>query len=406
MKKVMVSAVLAPLFMGSAFSAGAAEGINVFDDVTFNGEIRPRYEYADVKDDGVDAGQALTARTSLGFNAKLFGVDGLSGYAELTAVSHIGLDKYAPDTAGYETILDPGMSRVSQAYLDYKRCNTLLRFGRQMVNLDDQRFVGAVGWRQMPQTFEAATVVDQSVENLTLTGAYVWNRLGITNLASHTHETSSVLLNAKYKVAEPLTITAFGYLIGSVHNTYGLRLTGNLPVEGMTLAYDASYAKQDKASLKTDSSDDPAEIDASYYNIALNGAYEGVLFGAGYEVLGKAEDGSAKGFTAPLGTLHKFQGWADVYLLRTAGSNNEGLTDLNLMLGYAAKGFGKAQAIYHKFDAETGAADDLGSELDLLYATALPGLNNVKALVKAALFSKGDSGSDVEKYWVQLDYRF
>ena len=26
--------------------------------------------------------------------------------------------------------------------------------------------------------------------------------------------------------------------------------------------------------------------------------------------------------------------------------------------------------------------------------------------VKAALFSKGENGSDVEKYWIQLDYKF
>lgn len=403
MKKIMLSAVVAPLFMGGAVTVSAADGITILDDLKFNGQIRPRYEYADVKDNGIDAGNAFTVRTTLGVHAKLLGQEGLSTYLEATGVNNFGGERYAPENAAYDAIADPANGRMTQAYVDYKTGGTLLRVGRQAVNLDDQRFVGAVDWRQMPQTFNAAAVVNNSVEHLSLLGAYVWERQGVTDALSM--NTTSVLLNAKYTVADALAVTGFGYLLGSIHDTYGLRLTGNVNAGAMTLGYEASYAMQQDASLDYGNNEGP-EIDADYYNIAFDGKVSGVIFGAGYEVLGEADDNSTKGFTTPLATLHKFQGWADVFLGRTAGSNTEGLVDMSAKLGYADKSFGKLLAVYHKFEAESGANDDLGSEIDLLYATKIPGVNGLNALAKAALFSKGDTGSDVEKYWVQLDYKF
>jgi hypothetical protein len=403
MKKIMLSMALAPLFVTTAFTASAAEGINILDDLKFNGEIRPRFESADVKDNGVDAGNAFTVRTKLGVNAKLMGVNGLSTYLEVTSVNNLGADNYAPEDASYDTIPDPAIARMTQAYVDHKAGDTLIRAGRQMVNLDDQRFVGAVGWRQMFQTFDALSVVDNSVKGLTLLGSYVWERQGITDALSM--NTKSVLLNAKYKVSDSVTVAGYGYLLGSIHDTYGVRVTGKIPAGDVKLGYDVSYAMQKDATLEY-GNNTAADIDADYYNVALNGKAGGVIFGAGYEVLGEADGSSTKGFTTPLATLHKFQGWADVYLSRTAGSNNEGLEDLSLKIGYADKSFGKVLAVYHKFDAQSGANDDLGSEIDVLYATKVPGFNNLKALAKAAFFSKGDTGNDVEKYWVQLGYKF
>ncbi len=403
MKRIMLSAALAPLFMGTAMTASAAEGINILDDLKFNGEIRPRYEHVDVSNNGVKEANAFTVKTKLGVNAKLMGVEGLSTYLEVTSVNNLGADNYAPEDAAYETVLDPVNARMTQAYIDYKTGNTLVRAGRQMVNLDDQRFVGAVGWRQMPQTFDAVAVVDNSVEKLSLLGAYVWERQGIIDSLSM--NTKSVLLNAKYTVSDAVAVTGFGYLLGSIHDTYGVRVTGKIPAGDVALNYEASYAMQKDASLEY-GNNTAADIDADYYNVAVNGKANGVIFGAGYEVLGEADGTSTKGFTTPLATLHKFQGFADVHLGRTAGSNDNGLADLSLKVGYADKSVGKFLAVYHEFEAETGANDDLGSELDLLYATKLPGFNNVSALVKAAFYSKGDTGNDVDKYWVQLDYKF
>ena len=53
--------------------------------------------------------------------------------------------------------------------------------------------------------------------------------------------------------------------------------------------------------------------------------------------------------------------------------------------------------------------DNLGSEIDVLYANAVPGVKGLKALVKFAKYNGGDAAgyaTDVTKSWVMLDYKF
>jgi len=412
MKKLTLSlaAVLTASSLVSTVSAADDKsGFNIFDDVKVKGEIRPRYEHADNSDDTTtDPANAMTARTLLGLNAKLFQVEGLSTYLEGTSVNNFGYTKYN-DKAGqgtkYDVILDPQQARMTQAYIDYKLGKTLIRAGRQLVNIDDQRFVGAVGWRQMFQTFDAISVVDNSVENLNILASYVYGSMGVgaQNMAG---DTNTILLNAKYKVMPELVVTGYSYLLADIHDTYGVRANGKVALaKDMAVTYDASYAMQRDATLDYDGVDN-AKIDASYYNISVDANLSGVIVGADYEVLGKGGSGSLDGFSTPLATLHKFNGWADVFLGQTATSNTTGLVDMNAKVGYKAKGFGKALAIFHKFSTNTKAATDLGTELDLLYANKIKAVKGLSGLVKGAYYSKGDTGSDRTVAWLMLDYKF
>jgi len=408
MKKWMLSMAAAPMMVGSmAASASAAEAISIFDDMKFSGEIRPRYEMADVKDNGLDTANAFTARTRLAVEGMLFGVDGLNAKVGITSVNNFGYTNYAPADPAYDTILDPQQAILTEAYLSYTAADTTLLAGRSFVNLDDQRFIGTVGWRQMERAYDTATVINTSVKGLTLLGSWVYGYQGVNS--NPTTDTGSALLNANYKMSDALSLTAFGYLLADIHDTYGVRISGMLPLDGVKLDYAASYAMQKDASLDY-ALDNSPKIDASYYDLALNANISGIIVGAEYEVLGDAKGDSTKGFTTPLATLHKFQGWADVFLGRTASSNNNGLADANVKLGYTAAGFGKVLGIYHKFDALSGADKDLGSEFDVMYANKVPGVNNLAFLAKAAFYSKGDTGIgadyDVTKVWAQLDYKF
>jgi len=74
--------------MGSFSAVSAADGINVFEDIKFSGEIRPRYEYAEVKDNAKDAAKAFTARTHLALTAGLFGINGLSTTVGIQTVNN------------------------------------------------------------------------------------------------------------------------------------------------------------------------------------------------------------------------------------------------------------------------------------------------------------------------------
>ncbi|MBU0631624.1 alginate export family protein [bacterium] len=403
MKKVLLSVAAVPFLLGGlSIDVQAEDGFNILSDVKFSGEIRPRYEYVDIKNNGADAGNAFTTRTSLGVNANLFEINALSTYLEVTSVNNFGYDNYnstANSKTQYDTIVDPQQARVTQAYVDYSIKKTLIRAGRQDVNLDNQRFIGTVNWRQMKQTYDAVAVVDNSVENLSLLGAYVYGYQTVKDLP--TTDTASVLLHASYKVKEELTVTAYDYMLASISDTYGIALTGKIDADKVKLDYRAEFAKQSDPTLEYQVKN--VKADAQYYNLDLGANISGILAGVNYESLGKAEGSATKGFYTPLATLHAFNGWADVFL---ASTNASGLTDANVRLGYTAKGFGKILGVYHKFDAQTGTNKDLGSELDAIYSNAIPGVNNLSGLVKYASYSKGDAGNDKSVAWLMLDYKF
>lgn len=408
-KTVLLSIAVSTLIMAGGDIAPVepmiedSTNIGIFNNVKFNGELRPRYEYAD--DSVNDEANAFTTRFALSVKTGLVGIEGLSAFGQIMAVTNFGYDEYAPEQPGYALIADPQNERVTQAYLDYKIGDTSISAGRQMVNLDDQRFIGAVGWRQMPQTFMGYTLKNSSIENLDLMAMYVTDRYGVTDAL--TTGTETVFLHADYKAMPELKLSAYGYLIGSNSDTYGLMATGKV---GM-FNYIAEAATQQDASLEYESSGKP-DVDAMYFRGDLSTVYNGFIFGAAYESLGDA-DGNAHGFTTPLATLHKWQGFADVFLGYSAGSNTYGLDDLYGKVGYVSPKFGKLLAIYHSFTTqETDGilSDDAGSELDLLYTYNFS--NGLDFLAKAAFFSGetdsviGAAQNDVTKYWVQLDYNF
>lgn len=411
MKKLMLSASAVLALSGVSSVVMADEGFSVFSNTKFNGEIRPRYENVDVDPSTKKQANAYTVRATLGMESTLFGIDGLKLKIDGTTVQAIGGNNYydsanADLANSYELVKDPEQSRFSQLYLQYKMGNTTAKVGKQIVNLDNQRFVGSVDWRQMMQSFKAAVVSNTSIPDLTLTGGYVWGVDGIGS--TPTAETDSVLLNGSYKVNDMLKITAYDYMISSTHDTVGAALTGVIPVAGAKVDYRAEYASQGDASRDTDGGTINQQADAYYYNLEATATMNGLIAGVGYEFLsGTSTTDGKTAFSTPLATLHKFNGWADVFLTTPAG----GLVDTSVTLGYGAAGLGKAMVVYHDFETDVamGGKSDLGSEWDMMYTNAIPGIKGLNGLIKAAYFDGGDvigKTADIRKVWLQLDYKF
>jgi len=386
MKRLLLSMAALPLMVGGlSVNASANDGINILDNVKLKGEIRPRYEYADVNDNGKDAANAFTARTHLVATGGLLGVDGLTATVGIQSVNNFGYTNYNSTQNGetkYDVVADPQQAMLSEASLDYSVGKTAMHAGRSHVNLDNQRFIGTVGWRQSERSYDTVYVANSSVKNLSLLAAYVYGFAGVKSTT--TADTNSVLLHAAYTVMPELKVTAYDYMLSSIHDTYGLALTGKINA-GAKLSYRAEYAIQSDASLETGSAGKP-KADADYYNLDLGANISGILAGVNYEVLSGTNGHDGKtAFTTPLATAHKFNGWADKFLKTPAG----GLQDANIRLGYKAKGFGKVLAIYHTFtaDEKMGGEDDLGTEFDAVYVNAIPGFKNLKGLVKYASYS-------------------
>ncbi len=407
MKTIKMSLVAALAAAAATTGANAGALDQIITNPKLDIEIRPRYEHADV-DGGTDAADAFTVRTAIGVNMGLFGVEGLNAQLQGISVNNFGwVDDYNPANPKYDTIMDPDQARLTQANISYTTDGLTVLAGRKMVVLDNARFIGNVGWRQMPQTYDLAAAI-YGYENLSLLGAYVWQVNRIFSGDKATLDTGSVLLHAAYKVAPELTVTAYDYMIQNWADHIGLRATGKVDLEGIGIKYEAEAALQNDPSLTE--SGDPLytkddDQEAIYYKVGVDGSMSGFTAGVAYEVLGEA-DGGRGAFWTPLATLHAMNGWADVFL----ATPKEGLTDLSFKLAYNAGEYGKLMAVYHIFESDVDKAngdDDLGDEIDVAYKVGLA--KNLGLLLKGAFYSAGDDSfgyADTTKYWVQLDYKF
>ncbi|MDT8338222.1 MAG: alginate export family protein [Sulfurimonas sp.] len=411
MRKMVKMSMAAVMIMGIGSVSAQAEGVDILSNIKAKGEIRARYEMVD--QDGKDNANAFTNRLTIGVGADLFGTDWLKAYAEMTDVRALN-ENYNSTTNGqtnHAVVADPEQTRLTQAYVDIKLGKPTLRIGRQMINLDNQRFVGAVGWRQMFQTFDAYTLTCNSIENLNVFASYITqvNRVFDHDTAAGSRDTRTALVNVSYKVMPELKATAYAYLIGEgtaggSHDTYGLALTGNVAVsDGVKLNYRAEYAMQTDPTMEN-SGYNGAEVkaDADYMNFELGANVSGFLLGARYEVL-SGDDGSAdsSAFATPLATLHGQNGWADMFL----ATPTSGIEDMSAMIGYTSKDIGTLKVIYHDFQSEV-TSDDLGSEIDAVYTRAVPGVNGLVGTLKVADYDADTHSVDTTKFWVMLDYKF
>lgn len=399
---VIVASILLVGINGIA-SADNEPGFTPFSDAKLYAQFRPRLEHADV-DDGVnDAATALTARTVIGGEfSQVGGISSLIGHLEATNVSHFGImDDYAPEQkTGYDVIMDPSQTRMTQAHLTYSLGDTTLIAGRKMHAFDNQRFIGHAGWRQMFQTYDMIAVANKSIPNLALTGAYVNKVNRITE--SGKLDTQSILLHSAYAFDPVLNLSAYGYMLASIHDSFGVRATGKQDFSGVKLSYEAEYAFQDKPSLEEESMGDiKPDHEADYYKLGFRINYTSLIFGLDYEVLGKKEGSGGSAFNTPLASLHGMNGWADKFLATPV----DGLVDTAITVGYLSNQFGRIIAIYRNFESDNGGKD-YGSEFDMIYARNL--FSNLGLTLKVAFYEAGADlkNGDTTKYWAMLDYRF
>ena len=417
--KLSLAAALAATVASTGASASTLE--NIISNPQLDIELRPRYEYVD-QDGKTDKAKALTVRTAIGVKMGLFDVDGLNAQLQGMSVDNFGwVNDYTidPKNPKYPVIADPTQARITQANISYTYNGVTGIFGRKMVVLDNARFIGNVGWRQMPQTYDLAAVAF-NWQGLNLLGAYVSK---VNTVKDFVLDTGSVILHASYTFMPQLTVTAYDYMIQNFADQPGIRATGTFDLDSFKLKYQAEYAAQLDPSLTDDdnpnvaaavlpgataiTNPDDIDQDANYYHIAADLVWNGFTVGAGYELLGAADNSkTGNAFNTPLATLHKFNGWADKFLK----TPTEGLQDISVKVAYNAGEYGKLLGVYHDFQSDDDNAvgdDDLGSEFDAAYNYKIN--KDLGLLLKGAWYSKGDSSfglTDTTKYWVQLDYKF
>jgi len=387
-----------------AQEADRSAGGRFLDAVTggdFGMSFRYRFEFVGDDRFTLDA-YASTLRTVLHYETRP--VYGFTGYIEVEDITNIGAaDKHNNVGAGdanngvtdRPVIADPPVINVNQVYLQWGNQYVTARAGRHEVNLDNQRFVGAVGWRQHHQTFVAARAIG-AWRGFTVNYAFLDRANRITGASL---EMSSHLVNAKYEIAGVGSVTGYAYLLDFTDqtaavlstNTFGAEFGGNPAVGGeWKLRYRAEYATQGEAAQN------PNQIQADYRHLVAGADYGTYGLRVGWERLsGSEEDGQ---FTTPLATLHAFNGWADKFLV----TPTDGISDLYVRADGAIGPIG-ILFVYHDFQPTTGAAS-YGREFDFQFGYRTPWQQ--RFTFRGARYSAEDHSTSATKIWLYTQWSF
>ena len=392
-----------------AAAAAQAEGSSAVGAAL--GESRPivdtRLRYEEVSQDPVaNDAEALTLRARLGFETGQLWDTRLLLEGELVWPLDSQYNSTTNGKTQYPAVADPESYQINRLQLANTHLpQTTVTLGRQRIVLDDQRFVANVGWRQNEQTFDSLRIVNKSVRNLTVDVAYLnqVNRVFGERSVQGRYTGDSYLANVAWQF--PIgKLSGYGYWLrfdsiagvpAAVRDssaTYGVRFAGERPVSNVKLAYVAAYATQHEYA------DNPLRFSDDYYQLELTATYRQYYAGAGTEVL---QGDGVKGFTTPLATLHKFQGWADKFLT-TPGN---GIDDRYLNLGFTLQAVGMldtlaGQASYHDFAAQR-ISSDYGTEIDLQLQAKW---RRFVGTVKYAKYTADQLFTATTKFWLQLEY--
>lgn len=396
-KAFKINILAASILAATSFAAIAEDtkkdGVNSTVDLSF------RYRIETVDQDGfAEDAQASTMRTRA--TIKTSWTDNIDTVFEFDDVSEIGLDDFnsgagtSPNRGQYPVVADPEGTELNQGYISYTSGDTKTAIGRQRILVGNQRYVGGVGWRQNEQTYDSFTLKTKFSNDLSFNYAHVYNvnRIFGETVPAGDHDHNTHLINADYKVGGG-KLSGYYFSIdnedaaGLSNDTLGVRYAGKMN--------DFSYVVE--LATQSDGGDNPNSYDASYY--LLDGSYKSgnASFGAGIEMLG-GDTAGGQGFTTSLATLHKFQGWADVFL----GTPAAGIEDTYLKGTYKLNGF-NFKLIYHDFSTDEGGVD-LGTEVDFAVSKKLT--NHLSGLLKFASFSSDNATyASRDKVWLMFTYK-
>jgi hypothetical protein len=305
-------------------------------------------------------------------------------------------------------IPDPDSEELNQAYAGWMRAGgdglagTRAVIGRQRISYDNERWVGPGTFRQNDQTFDAVSVETREIAGLALRYAYT-NRVNrvLGNNPNGRWNSDSHFMGASTTLVPFGLTTAYAYLL-DLHPvpqfssaTYGARYDGLVESGDFSLGLEAEVARQ------YDHARNPNNFALTYALARPSLKWRGSMLAAGWEHLG---GNGTVAVQTPLATLHRHNGWADVFTVTPAN----GLRDLHVRFLQELPDAGpiknpKLDVRYHDFAATRGGAD-YGTEFDAdLNATVL---GRVTAGVRFARYNAKSFDSDTKKMWLYLEFQY
>lgn len=365
-----------------------------------------RYRLETVDQDGLPhTATASTLRVRAGLRTGAW--QGFGAVLEGEAIARLGPAHYNDGVNGrtaYPLVADPPDVLLNQAYIVWRPAREIeLVAGRQAVNIDNQRWIGSVNWRQNDQTLDAGRVTLKPLPGLTVDYLHAWRVNRVFGPDSPQGIWRDSAING-VRIAGAIravgTLSAYGYWLdipaapASSSRTLGVRLAGERPVGGpFRLLYAAEYARQH------DFGANPLRFSLDYRLVEAGVAGTALTARIGYERL---EGDGRIGLQTPLATLHAFNGWADKFLATPAN----GLRDLYVDAGWKAgagplKGLA-LRGMWHDYRSARGGIG-YGREWDAM--ASLPVARAVTLSAKFARYEASGFATDTSKAWLSIDVK-
>ncbi|OIQ83458.1 hypothetical protein GALL_347390 [mine drainage metagenome] len=430
-------------------TSNASQWYSLLDSIkqgTNMSSFRLRYEYDDLN--GSPAAdkyaEGLTLRSLVGWQTASF--DNFSFAAQMidvgklqdnfndstTGLQAITAGSNQPGKLAYAKIIDPDYTGVNQLYLDWTGLQgTLVRLGRQQVNLDNVRFIGDIGFRQVMQVFDGVSALNQSLPD---TDAYLAHYGSVRQVDTVLRTGGHLdIAHVKYHLSPTESLVGYGYFstfddlgfgqawfgaaaanaqANQSNKILGLRLDGAHSLDaGWKALYTAEYAKQNGFQ------GGDSRIDANYYKIGGGASYDNLSLRLDQEKL--SSNHGLYAFQTPFGTNHLFQGWTDKFLATPA----EGLID-SFITGTCKYADFSFFADYHLYQSDMrfnevggGTGGRYGTEWNAAVSYAYD--KHISTKVEYGKFSEGDHYNtsanspvqtnrirDTEKLWLTAMYTF
>lgn len=366
------------------------------------GSFRYRFETVD-EARFAESADASTLRTAIHYSSGSWrgwslqlGAENVAAVFDDDDYNNAGAGSLNNGVRGVPVVADPEITELLEATLTYRSDKATVVLGRQAINLGDQRFVGAVAWRQHHQSFDAARFQLKASPNVLFDYSYLArvHRIFGDDLGIEGH-----LLHVPLKFGNGPTLTLYGY-----------QLDYDVASPFSTLTYGAEFVLKTKvsdavglrleleAAQQSDAGDNPFKVDTEYFVASTGLSFGKFGFDVTWESLGDRGTGE-RSFSTPLATLHKFNGWADKFLQTPI----LGLDTLYLRFKGTVDGGLKWQLSYQDFSSTEGGLD-YGTEIDAELVYKAP-WSQVFGL-KYADYDADTHSTDTEKLmlWTALSF--
>ena len=371
----------------------------------FTLELRPRYNRIE-ESNHPRTTEGGTLRAAAGWRSAPY--RGLRFTVEAIHADHLGRKNFNDDpallnTSPFPLLPDPRYSGVNQAHVEYTGLEGMrLRLGRQIVRVDNQRWVSDNDFRQIPQVFDGVALVHTGIENTELAAAHYWRVRGTSGV------TSTLKLSVLRAAWNPLpghSVSAYGYFhdqaqngafTGFANNSYrvvGAKAEGAARgFSAIEIPYIVEYAQQRPYA------GGDARIDANYWRAGAGVASSSWTLRFDQEV--KGSNAGRYGLQMPLTDFYSFNGWT----LHFFNTPRQGLRDRWLSLRYAAGPitfYGET----HRFRSDYGGVD-LGREHDIGVTYVFN--ENIVARLQHARYDPGAATPDpaIRKTWLTVSYTY